>query len=503
MDYNYFEKKIKVDLIKEFPKEVLREYRLLPIKKEGKKILFISDSRPSLELIDDLEVYSNSIINFKLIKEEIIERLINEYLEAPLDTVEGMLNDFDSNQLADYSDLNLDYKVESLEELAQEAPIIRLVNTIITTGLKKGASDIHIEPFEDQGKIRYRIDGFLYEEPAPPKKLFPAIVTRIKIMSNLNIAERRLPQDGRVRIKVLGRELDIRISIIPNLYGESVVLRLLDRAEMLLDINNIGFSKGVLEDYLDLVKYPHGIILVTGPTGSGKTTTLYATLNHLNSADKKIITIEDPVEYQLDGINQIQVKPEIDFSFASGLRAILRHDPDIIMIGEIRDVETAKIAIQSALTGHLVLATLHTNDAVGAITRLLEMGVEDYLLASALRGVIGQRLIRVLCPECKGIYYPDSEEISFINTEVEEKIAIYHNQGCKECNQIGFKGRTSIYELLKIDQELQSLISHHKGTNTIKKAAQEKGMEMLVEAGWKKIKAGITTIDEVLRATKN
>ena len=503
MNYQEITENISIKLIKSFPREMLREYKLVPWRKSEQKIIFLSSSYPPLPKLDELESYAQAIIEIKIINEEIIDRLINEFLDTPLDTVEGMLDDFDAVQLDDYADLELDTQVEDLEELAHEAPIVRLVNTIITTGLKKEASDIHIEPFENKLSLRYRIDGFLYEESAPPKNLLPAIVTRIKIMSNLDIAERRLPQDGRIRIKVLGRELDIRVSIIPTIYGESIVLRLLDKAAILLELDNLGFDNNTLDTYHDLITQPYGIILVTGPTGSGKTTTLYATLNHLNSPDKKIITIEDPVEYQLTGINQIHVKPEIDFTFSRGLRSILRHDPDIIMIGEIRDLETAEIAIQAALTGHLVFATLHTNDSVGAITRLLEMGVEDHLLASSLQGVMAQRLVRVLCSNCKESYYPDQEELKFLDDGLEVKQAIYKTKGCNECNEIGFDGRTSIHELLPITQQIEHLITHHQNINEIKIEADNFGMKTLFEDGWEKVNNGATTIDEILRVTKN
>ncbi|MFW6238532.1 MAG: GspE/PulE family protein, partial [Halanaerobiales bacterium] len=372
---------VDVDLLKMFPRDILKEYRLLPVGEGEDYVRMVTDEYPPLTVVDELEVYSGYRIEVEIIAEKKVENLVNEYLDAPLETVEGMLDDLDSMSVSDFNNLQLDVEVEDLEELAQEAPVIKLVNAIFTEAIKKGASDIHIEPFENNIKLRYRIDGILYESQAPPKKLFPAITTRIKIMAKLDIAERRLPQEGRIRIRVLGRELDVRVSFIPTLYGESVVLRLLDRAEVLLDLENLGFNDNLLTTYYDLINISHGIILVTGPTGSGKTTTLYASLHHLNSPEKKIITIEDPVEYQLEGINQIQVKPDIDFTFARGLRSILRQDPDIIMVGEIRDVETAKIAIQAALTGHLVLATLHTNDAAGALSRLVNMGVEDFLLA--------------------------------------------------------------------------------------------------------------------------
>lgn len=496
-----FNQEINVDIFKYLPRELMKEYRLIPYKKTDDIIYIITDEIPPLTVIDDMEVYSGLQIEYTLISSEVMNGYINEYLDAPLDTVEGMIDDLDSMSLSDFSSIQVDVKVENLEELAQEAPVIKLVNAIFTEALKKEASDIHIEPFEDSLKIRYRIDGVLYESPAPPKKLFPAVVTRIKIMANLNIAERRLPQEGRIRIKVLGRELDIRVSFIPTLYGESVVLRLLDRGEVLLNLNNLGFPDNTLTTYQDLIKISHGIILVTGPTGSGKTTTLYATMHKLNTSRKKIITIEDPVEYQLEGINQIQVKPDIDFTFARGLRSILRQDPDIIMVGEIRDVETARIAIQAALTGHLVFATLHTNDAAGALTRLLNMGIEDYLLAATVKGVLAQRLVRRLC-SCKEEYHPDNAELKDTVMKLEPEENIYREKGCPDCNQIGYKGRTGIYELIPITNTVEEIISEGGRASKIKEAADNEGVKFLLEDGWDKVKKGITTIEEVIRVTQ-
>ncbi len=495
-------KSLDVRLLKKFPRELLKEYRLLPVREEEGYIKFITDLLPPLPVIDELEVYSNSRIRVQQLSGPVFDNLVSEYLEAPLETVEGMLTELQEDDLKDYSGLELDFRTENLEELAREAPIINLVNTIITSALKSGASDIHLEPFENEVKIRYRIDGLLYEKPAPPRKLFPAITTRIKIMARLNIAERRLPQEGRIRIKVLGRELDIRVSFIPSLYGESVVLRLLDRAAYLLDLHNLGFREKMLQEYLELVNYPHGIILVTGPTGSGKTTTLYATLEYLNKPEKKILTIEDPVEYQLEGINQLQVKPEIGFTFSRGLRSILRQDPDIIMVGEIRDLETARIAIQAALTGHLVFATLHTNDAAGTITRLLDMGVEDYLIAATVRGVLAQRLVRVLCPSCREAYLPDELEIDKQGITLDEGEVIFRPGGCDECNGIGFKGRTGIYELLPAIPQIEALISGGSKALEIRKEAKKLGYMNLFEDGWVKVREGLTTLDEVIRVTK-
>ncbi|MBM7623781.1 type II secretion system ATPase GspE [Sporohalobacter salinus] len=494
---------IDTELLNDFSREFLREHCLLPIEQTEKEIQFITSESLSLSVTDDLRTYCNRKIKIKLLDDELISELINEYLGAPVDTVEGMMDDLNSFELDQYSDFELDNNVEDLEDLAQEAPIIRLVNVIITNGLKQGASDIHIEPFEDDIRIRYRIDGVLYETESPPKNVLPAIITRIKIMADLDIAERRLAQEGRIRIKVLGRQLDIRVSITPTLEGESAVLRLLDRAEVLLNLDNLGFDEQILDRYLTAVEQPNGILLVTGPTGSGKTTTLYATLNYLRSTDKKIITIEDPVEYQLDGINQIQVKPEIDFTFAEGLRSILRQDPDIIMVGEIRDLETAEIAIQAALTGHLVLATLHTNDAAGAINRLLDMGVENYLLASTLNGVLAQRLVRRLCSECKESYQPDESQLEILNKQVDDLDQAYQVVGCEECNDIGFAGRIGIYELITADQDIKSAISGGQRVEDIRKLARNKGMDSLFASGWEKLKSGITTIDEIIRVTRN
>ncbi|MFW5972254.1 MAG: type II secretion system ATPase GspE [Bacillota bacterium] len=493
---------INIDLLKHYPRKILKENRLLPVKKMDDYVLIMTDQNPPLPVIDELEVLGEVRVKLEIVDDPGFDELVNEYLEAPIETVEGMLDDLVANSLEEFNNIELDTQVENLEELAQEAPIVNLVNAIITTALKRGASDIHIEPFENELKVRYRIDGVLYNHSAPPKRLYPAIVTRIKIMARLDIAERRLPQDGRIRIKVLGRELDIRVSFIPTLYGESIVLRLLDRAEYLLDIDNLGFRNRLIHDYKKIISYPDGIILVTGPTGSGKTTTLYATLETLNSSEKKIITVEDPVEYQLDGINQIQVKPEIDFTFARGLRSILRQDPDIIMIGEIRDVETANIAIQAALTGHLVLATLHTNDAASALIRLLDMGVEDYLLAATIRGVIAQRLVRVLCTECRTEYFIKDGEYEGRDLTLNEGEHIYQANGCSNCNDIGYKGRSGIYEFIPVKQSIQDLILNGCKAVEIRQEADRMGYENLFEDGWHRVKNGVTTLDELIRVTR-
>jgi general secretion pathway protein E len=388
--------------------------------------------------------------------------------------------------------------------MASEGPVIRLVNLIITRAIELRASDIHFEPFEDQFRVRYRIDGVLHDVESPPKRLQAAIASRVKIMAKLNIAERRLPQDGRIMLRVKGKEIDFRVSSIPTIHGESIVLRILDKSSIVLDIGTLGFPEDTLGGFTDLIQRPHGIILVTGPTGSGKTTTLYCALEKINSPEKKIITVEDPVEYQLSGINQIQVKAAIGLTFANSLRSIVRQDPDVILIGEIRDAETAEIAIHSALTGHLVLTTLHTNDAPSAITRLIDMGTEDYLLSSTVIGILAQRLVRVACPFCREPYSPSPAVLKEmkLNSSDLAGLKVSEVKGCEKCSNTGYWGRTGIYEFLKVTDDIQKLILGKKDSNIIKEAARKNGLRTLREDGWLKVKQGITTISEVLRVTQ-
>ena len=392
--------------------------------------------------------------------------------------------------------------VGHLKDLASEAPIIKVVNLLITQAVENRASDIHIEPFEDELKVRYRIDGVLHDIESAPKRLQAAIVSRIKIMAKLNIAERRLPQDGRIRLMVGNREIDLRVSTIPVLYGESVVMRILDRESIVIDLNELGFSPETLGTFGQLINKPYGILLVTGPTGSGKTTTLYGALDKINSPDKKIITVEDPVEYQIKGINQIQVKPQIGLTFANTLRHIVRQDPDVIMIGEIRDLETAEIAIQSALTGHLVFSTLHTNDAPSTITRLLDLGVENFLLSSTIRGILAQRLIRKICPACKNLDVSTANREELRACGIDADVPLYRGKGCEKCANTGFYGRGGIFELLVVEDELRKLILRNADANEIRDAARKHGMKTLLEDGADKVKAGITTLSEVFRVTQ-
>jgi len=386
--------------------------------------------------------------------------------------------------------------LEHLRDMASEAPVIRLVNAMIAQAIEKRASDIHIEPFEKEFRVRYRIDGVLYNQEPPPRELKAAIISRVKLMAKLNIAERRLPQDGRIKIKVLGREVDLRVSTLPTLYGESVVMRLLDRsAGDFYDLRRLGFDDFMLARMEHYTSLPHGILLVTGPTGSGKSTTLYSALKRINQPDKKIITIEDPVEYQMDGINQIHVNPQIGLSFASGLRHIVRQDPDVIMVGEIRDRETADIAIRAALTGHFVYSTLHTNDAPSAITRLIDMGVENFLISSTLVAVLAQRLVRVICPHCK-------QSAGTRLAPGGSTVPCWRGAGCEACLGTGYSGRMGIFELMELDDELRHLIVRNADAVELTAAARRRGMRNLREDGWMKVAAGITTADEVLRVTQ-
>jgi len=397
-----------------------------------------------------------------------------------------------------------DEKVEQLIGVASEAPIIRLVNFIMARAIERGASDIHLEPYEKALRVRYRIDGVLEDVESPPRRLQTAIISRIKIMARLNIAEGRLPQDGRVKLRIGGKEIDFRVSTIPTLYGESVVIRILDQSSVPLDMGTLGFFPETLAAFRPIVSAPYGMVLVTGPTGSGKTTTLYAALQEIKSGERKIITIEDPVEYQIPGVIQIQVKPQIGLTFASGLRSIVRQDPDVILVGEIRDRETAEIAIHSALTGHMVLSTLHTNDAAGAVTRLLEMGVEEYLLPSCLMGILAQRLVRTICDQCSA----PREVPQALREDVLRETGSFPEgelrigRGCEACSGTGYRGRAGIFELLPVTEGIKDLILSRADSGAIRAKAVAEGMRLLREDGWEKVRRGITTIEEVLRVTR-
>jgi type II secretion system protein E len=380
--------------------------------------------------------------------------------------------------------------------------VVRLVNLLIENAAAAEASDIHIEPFEDTLRVRFRIDGLLYDQESPPRRLRDAVTSRIKLMAEMNIAERRLPQDGRIRISLPNRRIDIRVSTIPTVHGESIVMRLLDRSSVFLPLDRLGFSPEVLRQFEHLIVRPHGIILVTGPTGSGKTTTLYAALDKINSPERKILTVEDPVEYQLKGVNQIPVKPKIGLTFATGLRHIVRQDPDVILVGEIRDLETAEVAIQASLTGHLVFSTLHTNDATGAIARLQDMGAEPYLIASVLEAVLAQRLVRRVCSACRVSDTPSTADLELLGVRLEPGVQLVRGQGCDTCRGTGYRGRTGIYELFVVNEDVRSLILRRASSREIRRQAIEAGMSILRLDGWAKACQGHTTIEEILRVTQ-
>jgi general secretion pathway protein E len=431
--------------------------------------------------------------------------LLEKFYGSAASTLGRIIEGIDEGNIENLSDEIED--IEQLKDLASEAPVIRLVNLLISKAIESRASDIHIEPFEKDLKVRYRIDGILHDVESPPKKLKAALISRVKIMSKLNIAERRLPQDGRIKLKVLGKDIDLRVSTLPTLYGESVVMRILDKSNTnLYDIRLLGFPEDSLREFESLIRRPHGIFLVTGPTGSGKTTTLYSALSTINLPDKKIITIEDPVEYQIDGVNQIGVNSQIGLTFAAGLRHIVRQDPDVIMVGEIRDLETAEIAIRAALTGHLVFSTLHTNDAPSAITRLIDMGAEDYLIASSLLGVLAQRLVRVICPSCKMEVHPVPEVLDELGYRRGDPRngpdRFFEGRGCEQCSNTGFTGRVGIYELMNVNDEIRKLTVGKADSGQIRKKAAENGMRSLRDDGWLKVRQGISSIAEVLRVTQ-
>ncbi len=477
----------------------IREHMVIPLEKNNSTLKVLIADPNDRTTIDALRVATSSDIEIYTADKKLIEEYISKFYGQEAQNISRIIEDMGEKGFEFLKEDDED--IGHLKDMASEAPVIRLVNLLITRAVESRASDIHLEPFEDEVKVRYRIDGVLHDIESIPKKLQPAIISRVKIMSKLNIAERRLPQDGRIKLKIGDREIDIRVSTIPILHGESVVMRILQKEGIVIDLNLLGFSENTLHVFNNLINKTNGIVLVTGPTGSGKTTTLYGALDKINSPDKKIITVEDPIEYQLKGINQIQVKPQIGLNFANTLRHIVRQDPDIIMIGEIRDLETAEIAIQSALTGHLVFSTLHTNDAPSAVTRLLDMGVENYLLSSTVRGILAQRLVRIICPSCKEIDTSlDREELYTIG--ISKDVILYRGRGCERCAFTGYYGRTGIFELLVVDEDVRKLVLKNADANQIREIARQHGMITLLEDGLEKVRKGITTITEVFRVTQ-
>ncbi|MBM4090612.1 MAG: type II/IV secretion system protein [Planctomycetes bacterium] len=494
---------VDLTLLKGFPHRLIHRESLFPIRRDNGQLVVATSDPFDLYPIDEVSAATGLSVVPVLASRVQISRLIKKHLGVGSETVEGMI------ERAGDRDVELLDEIETdgseLSEMAQEASVVRLVNEILLEAIETRASDVHIESQQSGLVIRYRVDGALAPQPVPPEinRFQAAIISRLKIMSHLNIAERRLPQDGRIKLRAAGREIDVRVSVIPMIHGEGLVLRILDKGAMVFELQQLGMEADTYATFSELIRLPHGIILVTGPTGSGKTTTLYSSLIEINEPDVKIITTEDPVEYQLQGINQIQVHPKIGLTFSSSLRSILRHDPDVVLIGEIRDLETAENAIQAALTGHLVFSTLHTNDAASAYARLADMGVEPFLVASTVEAVMAQRLVRRLCEHCREPYQPNLDKLPVdFPAEQLKHHTVYRKVGCKECRHIGYSGRLGIYELLLTDNTIRQLSHDRASTWLIKQAAVKAGMRTLRQDGWIKVLRGSTSIDEVIRITK-
>lgn len=479
-----------------------RQVHMIPIGEEGGEVLVATSDPLNTEACDLLQFCYDRPVRLLVTSPDEITKAINAIRTSLMSDRSSALSNEPQDKESEFHD---ELKIDVTDAEDDDAPIIRYVNAIIFKANSERASDVHVEPFEDKVKVRFRIDGVLYDIASEDRSFQAAIISRIKVMANLNIAEKRLPQDGRIGLKIAGRDVDIRVSTVPTQFGERVVMRLLDKSSTVLDLGQIGIRKSILEKLEKLIQKPNGILLVTGPTGSGKTTTLYAALSRINTPDLNILTVEDPIEYQLDGIGQMQVNPKIDFTFASGLRAILRQDPDVVMVGEIRDAETAEIAIQASLTGHLVLSTLHTNDASGAVSRLLDMGIEPFLVSSSLLAVLAQRLVRRICPACREAYeLSDTElhELGLDPSRVSQRTAYRPGTSeCTQCQNTRYMGRTGIHEILLIDETVRSLILQRMDANTIRTAAMKNGFETLRHDGIRKVLEGLTSVEEVVLAT--
>ena len=487
---------IEDEAIRSLPSRFVYRNHLAPIARENGTLKVATSDPFDLYVFDEIKLLTGLEVSPVLAPRDEIDKVIKDHYGVGGDTVEEMTGDDDLALTSSEDDS------QDLLQMAQEASVIKLVNEIILEAINERASDIHIEPFERTLSIRYRVDGVLQEAAVPPQinRFKSAIISRIKILSNMNIAERRLPQDGRIKFSVGSRQVDVRVSVIPMIFGEGVVMRILDKTNVLYSLTELGLDEETFEHFETLIEKPHGIFLVTGPTGSGKTTTLYAALNAIVGPEKKVITTEDPVEYNLEGVNQIPVDHKVGMSFAMGLRAILRHDPDVVMIGEIRDLETAQAATQASLTGHLVLSTLHTNDAASAATRLIDMGVEPFLVSSTLSGVMAQRLVRVICPTCKTEIKPSEAGLPK-NMKWPKGAKVFNGSGCRACRNSGYRGRTGLYELLTMNEELGERIIERVAASELVRIGRANGMRLLSEDGWLKVRNGVTTPDEVLRVT--
>jgi type IV pilus assembly protein PilB len=491
------------DIIESVPGNIARMYNVVPVGSTPGTITLATSDLVDPRVMDELMFVLTKDIHFVFAAEKDVRARVSEYYGDESASVADMINSL-SSDMDGKVDLNADENDEkSIEAATQSAPVIRFVNLVLYEAVKSRASDIHFEPFEKDFKIRYRVDGALYEMTPPPRSLALAIISRVKVMSGLNIAERRVPQDGRIALTVAGKQIDLRVSCLPTAFGESVVLRVLDRSVVSLDLENIGLPEDIYEELTMDIEKPNGIIIVTGPTGSGKTTTLYSCLGRINNIETKLLTAEEPVEYDIDGIVQVQINPTTGNTFPKVLRAFLRQDPDIMMIGEIRDLETAQIAVQASLTGHLVFSTLHTNDSAGAVTRLIDMNVEPYLIASTLEAVLGQRLVRTICQNCKESLQPDDEMLGRLGLkrDVVGDRLFYYGKGCKNCNGTGYKGRKGVFEYLRVTDPVRDLINERRPTLFIRERARELGMRTMREDAIRNVLDGYTTVDEVLRYT--
>jgi type IV pilus assembly protein PilB len=496
------------DVIEKVPGAMAKTSHIIPIayNKEKNELTVAIDNVDNFRATDDLRTLMGFNVTAKMTDREGLESALTKYYETKQDTddITGLIDEIQSDTfLAEFDGRNTSIDLDELKELSESNPVKKLLNLVLLQAIRDKASDIHFEPFETEYKMRYRIDGVLYEMIPPPKYIAAALSSRIKVMASLDIAERRLPQDGRISLTVQGNPVDLRVSVLPTMFGESVVLRVLDRSQVSFDIERLGMRPDDIKTFRALVNKPNGIVIVTGPTGCGKTTTLYSALNELNTIDTKIITTEDPVEYDMDGMIQVQMKPDIGLTFARCLRSILRQDPDIILVGEIRDLETAEIAAQASLTGHLVFTTLHTNDSPGTIARLLDFGIEPFLLTATIEGIVGQRLVRKICTSCKTAFEPDAAQLRELRL-TEEDIKgkkFYYGRGCSKCNGTGYKGRIGMFEIMVFNDEIRELIMNRASTNVLRVAALKGGMKQLRETGMAAVYDGITTIDEIAKET--
>ncbi len=493
--------RVSHEALEKLPRDLAQRYHVFPIEIDGHQLELATADPLDVDAIDSLSHVLKITINTRLATREEIETAINQYYEGP--QAEGMEGIY--GELAEDADLQIELPTGNEEGTKQEeAPIIRYVHMLITEAIKRRASDIHLEPLEKRFRVRYRIDGVLMEVENPPKRLQPSIISRLKLMANISIAEKRIPQDGRIQMKASTKDIDLRVSCLPTVFGESIVMRILDKEGLNLGLPQLGFFSDDQATFERLVSQPDGIFLVTGPTGSGKSTTLYSALNYINHPDRKIITVEDPVEYQMTGINQVQVRKDVGMTFAAALRSMLRQAPNIIMVGEIRDLETAEIAVNASLTGHMVFSTLHTNDAPSAVTRLVDIGVKPFLVSASLRGALAQRLVRRICSNCKKPYVPSPQEVNSMGAAAQGKMTdatFYTGEGCPKCNGTGFKGRLGIFEMFVITEEIQQMIYEGRTLVELRTKAREGGMRNMREDGWRKVFAGMTTVEEVLHVT--